>query len=282
MSEWRQSELYWINRVLSRLFVLGVFTWLSVLAPGLLGAFTLSELQKEKLFGDACKAPAELHQRQFFFLCFVPNRKVPSWVGYELNAELLRGTTERTDDFRPDTDLQAANRAELPDYVGTGFDRGHMAEAEAFVRNRRTMSATFLLSNMAPQTSALNRGRWRVLEENLREWVAEGDHAIIFTGNLFVTADFKPLDHIRFTKPGSTVEVPSHSFKAVLRQRGEDFEAIAFIMPNRRKTLPGPNADWAWSIDTLEALVHQDLFSFLPDEIEDDIEADFIIPKTFE
>ncbi|CAG0911930.1 unnamed protein product, partial [Cyprideis torosa] len=72
---------------------------------------------------------------------------------------------ERLDSFRVDLRIPAMFRAGLEDYVGSGYDRGHLI-ASADRRSSGVLnSETFLLSNMSPQHPRLNRGLWKTLEE---------------------------------------------------------------------------------------------------------------------
>lgn len=75
---------------------------------------------------------------------------------------------ERHDNFRPDFRVPPMFMADLVDYAGSGYDRGHLVasanQRELLVLN----SETFLLSNMSPQAPAFNRRIWRDLEEAVR------------------------------------------------------------------------------------------------------------------
>ena len=122
----------------------------------------------------------------WFITCHDNVHRVPEWVSYHLTAESLSGDAERRDDFRPDPDLSELHRAELDDYVGSGYDRGHMAPAAAFRRSEEAMSETFKLSNMAPQTPTLNRVMWRLLEDDVRELAGLAGSIWVFTGSLIV------------------------------------------------------------------------------------------------
>ncbi|MBG7606308.1 MAG: DNA/RNA non-specific endonuclease, partial [Actinobacteria bacterium] len=122
----------------------------------------------------------------WFITCHDNMHRVPEWVSYHLTAESLSGDAERTDDFRPDPALPERHRAELDDYVGSGYDRGHMAPAAAFRRSEEAMSETFKLSNMAPQTPSLNRVMWRLLEDDVRELASKSANIWVFTGSLVV------------------------------------------------------------------------------------------------
>ncbi|MGK7950263.1 MAG: DNA/RNA non-specific endonuclease [Xenococcaceae cyanobacterium] len=52
---------------------------------------------------------------------------IPNWVSWQLDRSWL-GNVDRSDDFRPDSDLPNGCYAVRPnDYRGSGYDRGHLA-----------------------------------------------------------------------------------------------------------------------------------------------------------
>ena len=85
-------------------------------------------------------------------------------------------TVERSDNFRADTRIPKRFRAGLKAYRGNGYDRGHLVGSANQNLLEIQNSETFLLSNMAPQAPALNRGRWRQLEQAIVEVDAPGQN----------------------------------------------------------------------------------------------------------
>jgi len=73
-----------------------------------------------------------------------------AWVLYRINAEQLRASVSRTDDFRRDGAVTTGS-ATLADYRLSGYDRGHPASAAAMAWSQEVMSESFYLSNMSPQ-----------------------------------------------------------------------------------------------------------------------------------
>ena len=65
-------------------------------------------------------------EREGYVLLHDSLKKVPLWVSYHLTRQHLQGTQERIDRFKPDPDLQVGKKAELSDYKGSGYDRGHI------------------------------------------------------------------------------------------------------------------------------------------------------------
>lgn len=56
------------------------------------------------------------------------------------------------------------------DYKNNIFDKGHLAPAATFSDNMENLKQTFSYLNCALQNQDLNRGEWRLLEEQERLW----------------------------------------------------------------------------------------------------------------
>lgn len=123
-------------------------------------------------------------------------------------AQILDAKGERrTNQFYPDPRIYRKGRAELEDYRGSGYDRGHLAGA-ANSPNQRAMAQTFSLANMVPQAPENNRGVWAKIETDVRKYVqrAKGD-VFVFTGPVF-EGEIRTIGKNR-------VWVPTHLFKLV-------------------------------------------------------------------
>lgn len=87
------------------------------------------------------------------------------------------------------------------DYVGSGFDRGHLVPAADRSETKKRLQSTFLFPNVLPQTPALNRGSWKKYEGKTRT-LAKSDSLLIVCGG----CDY----------PDSTALIPSRCFKLVI------------------------------------------------------------------
>jgi DNA/RNA endonuclease G (NUC1) len=56
------------------------------------------------------------------------------------------------------------------DYLKNIYDKGHLAPAATFSDNMENLKQTFSYLNCALQDQYLNRGEWRILEEQERVW----------------------------------------------------------------------------------------------------------------
>ncbi len=190
--------------------------------------------------------------------------KVPDWVAYRLTREKMRGTYPRSNNFRRDPDLDRGQRSELLDYKLSGFDRGHMAPAAAMKWDARAMSESFLLSNMAPQVgNGFNRGIWKVLERNVRDWTSERGILYVVTGPIYASEELHTIG-------GNKVSVPSHFYKVIFDP--VQVEAIAFILKNAKlQTSDLPT--FITSVDEVENLTGLDFLPKLQDAVEDVVES---------
>ena len=191
-----------------------------------------------------------------FHLAYNEQFEQAAWVAYVLTRdEIESGTIERTDNFRSDTSIVTGS-ASLADYRGSGFDRGHLAPAGDMKWDQLAMSQSFLMSNMSPQLPAFNRGIWRKLETEVRNWALEKDSLYVITGPLFSPAD------CLIGKNG--VGVPGYYFKVLVDLSPPDHDMIAFLLPNS-----GSSEDliqFAITVDSLEQLTAYDFFSVAPDQ----------------
>lgn len=234
-----------------------------------------TEIIKDSLnlfYGIAGKRGTIL-DKKYFIINHNDTWKIPCWVAYYLTSHDLQGTTKRQGGFYPDPELPLGLRAELADYIHSGYDRGHIAPAADFKRSKDAMTTTFLLSNMSPQTPELNRKIWQKLEEQVREHVNANGKAWIVTGNLFLSNDshfIAPSEFIGLNK----VAIPTHCFKVILLcNRHDIFSMYAFMLPNQKDTIKGMPANYILRVDRLEQITGYDFFPLLNDSIESKLES---------
>ncbi len=185
-----------------------------------------------------------------------------NWVAYSLKSSELIKAAKRSNRFKPDP-LVKTKSANTKDYTKTGFDRGHLAPAADMAFSITAMEESFFMSNISPQRPKFNRGIWKKLEENVRNWAEKEGNLFIVTGPVLTD---NPTDFIGRT---SKVVVPNYFYKALLDTTGTD-KAIAFILPNRGSDQP--LSDFVVSIDSLEIVLGRDLFHNLSDDVEFNIE----------
>ena len=112
--------------------------------------------------------------------------RTPVFVAQRLNRQTLATADQkRADRFFADARLPRGERAELEDYKGSGYSRGHMAPA-ADMPTHSAMAQSFSLANMVPQDIQHNGGAWAKIEQDTRRYVrrAQGDVYVI-TGPVF-------------------------------------------------------------------------------------------------
>ena len=134
--------------------------------------------------------------------------KTPLYVAQRLTRQTIDDADEkRAKRFFSDARLSRGERAELEDYKGSGYSRGHMAPA-GDMPTPTAMAQSFSLANMVPQNPQQNGGAWNKIEQDTRRYVrrARGDVYVI-TGPVFTAASPRI--------GASGVLVPTYLFKLV-------------------------------------------------------------------
>lgn len=202
----------------------------------------------------------ELVKHHYFTLSYAEAHEQAYWVFYELTKEEIGGTAERTDDFREDT-LVSTGSATLADYKGSGYDRGHIAPAADMAFNNTAMSESFYFSNMSPQHPSFNRGYWKKLEAEVRNWAYDRGQLFVASGPVLVS-EYEQIGP-------NKVSIPEFYYKVLLDTVKRT--TIAFLMPNIK--CKGDLMDYVVTVDSLEHLTGIDFNAHLPDSIEQQIEA---------
>lgn len=164
-----------------------------------------------------------------FVLSYNETCEQPNWVYYVSKPSDFRGEKiKRTNNFRGDK-LVPTRSAQLSDYKGSGYDRGHLKPAGDEPTNRKQMSETFVMSNMSPQAPSFNRGIWKKLESYVRNKTINSDSLIVITGG--VLNDSLP----RIGKNG--VCIPKYYYKVIYIFNKGETKLECFLLPNKKSTL---------------------------------------------
>ncbi len=149
--------------------------------------------------------------------------RTPLWSAEFLTAERVGQArmVKRKNAYHEETQLPFWHRAELEDYVRSGFDRGHLSPSGDMATDQEQYES-FSLANIIPQHRKNNQILWEGIEYSTRELVFERGDLYVVTGPIFEGEELQRLN--------GRVLVPSHVFKAIYDPaRGE---AGAYVAAN--------------------------------------------------
>ncbi len=179
--------------------------------------------------------------------------RTPLWTAEHLTPARIahaRGLP-REGSFHADKNLAEDHRAELEDYKGFGFDRGHMAP-NGDMPDEQSQAECFTLANMAPQVADTNRGIWRQIESEVRDLAETSADVYVVTGPIYEGEEIETLN--------GRVMVPTAFYKAVYdAKKGQ---GAAYVVKNADN-----NDDYETiSLTELKRRIGIDVFPALPEE----------------
>lgn len=185
-----------------------------------------------------------------YSVCYDVDRHISHWVAYPIFKKVYETPVlSRVNDFNYDpNDQLPVIPTRDQQYIGTGgngrgygawgYDRGHMLPQASRYNNYEPNRMTYYGTNMMPQDSTLNRNIWASLEGKVRGWggLQTYDTLYVVTGAAFKST--KTIDNAN-----GPIAVPSHCWKVLLRQRGnqnrqisqfkaDELKAIGFVFTN--------------------------------------------------
>ena len=226
------------------------------------------------LLGNPSNASADIANennylmvRPQYSLSYDRSEATPNWVAWRLDSVWVGSSpVPRQDDFRPDTTLPAGwYQVTDQDYSGSGYTRGHMCPSGDRTNTIPNNSATFLMTNMVPQTAANNTGPWEDLESYCRFLAGQGNELYIIAG---------PNGNIgTIGATQNRIVVPNVTWKVVLvLPNGSDdlnritrsTRAFGVIMSNQSINQNAPWRNFRVTVNAVENLTGYDFFSNVP------------------
>jgi len=211
-------------------------------------------------------------------LVYSEEQEEAKWVAHSITPEVITGTGGRTNDFRPDPKVKTGTAVEKDyflksdngkggfDYDGYGCDRGHLAPSADFRWSKKALSESYFYSNMSPQLPGFNREIWAGLENAIRAYLYRNPTSTLHV----VTGPILSPDLPKVTRSVNGVSIPEFFFKVIIdRTKGT---GIGFLVPHKEDTEDALEA-YAVSIDIVEKASGLDFFEGLPDEEENQLEA---------
>lgn len=150
-----------------------------------------------------------------FSVIYSEKLEQPIWLKY-------RSTNRPTNVNRGSMDFYGEKfikTSDNEDYKNNIYDKGHIAPAATFSDNMENLKQTFSYLNSALQDQYLNRGEWRLLEEQERKW--DDLESLTVVVKVFFDKTSKKLP------TGSTV--PSYFQKHIYFEKQKKWKCFVFL-----------------------------------------------------
>jgi endonuclease G len=226
-----------------------------------------------------------LMKKKFYALSYNNSLGTPNWASWRLVKGDL-GDSPRFP-FLPDTELPPGfKKITTKDYVGSGFDRGHMCNHSDRAGSNEASKSTFVMTNIIPQSSANNQKGWDQLEEYCRSLARAGKELYIVCGPQGKGGEGKA--GFKATIANGKIVVPAKTWKVVLvlaksGKVDQNTRLIGVIMPNDQSV----GFDWAKfrvAVKEIEDLTGHKFFdqaeATILDPLKDEADAVPIPPPT--
>lgn len=214
---------------------------------------------------DASHAIQFLHNK-CYDVGYSNERANPLWVAYRVSDHQDGQVDKRQDKFITDTRTSAKIVHEH--YNHSGYDRGHMApnHAIAVMCDDEAQKETFLLSNITPQSKALNQRWWERLERvELSYFTHTFKEVWVIDGPVFAA---HPV-----LLPNGPVQVPEACYKIFIARKADQWHVLAFLADQGVKG-DEPLSQYRVSINDIESRVGLDFLTSLPDELKNHLKQD--------
>ena len=150
-----------------------------------------------------------------FEVLYSQNLEQPLWIKYRSTnrpTNVNRGTM----DFYKEPNIKTSD---ADDYAKNIYDKGHGAPAASFSDNMENLKQTFSYLNCILQDQYLNRGEWRLLEEQERKW--DDDENLTVLIKIFFDTPVKRIP--------TNAAIPSHLQKHIYFEKQKKWKCFVFL-----------------------------------------------------
>ena len=154
-------------------------------------------------------------KNQVFEVLYSQKLESPLWLKY-------RSTNRPTNVNRGTMDFymeKTIHTSDAEDYAKNIYDKGHLAPAASFSDNMENLKQTFSYLNCMLQDQYMNRGEWRLLEEQERKWDDVENLTIII--KVFFDKTVKRLP--------TNAAIPSHMQKHIYFEKQKVWKCFVFL-----------------------------------------------------
>ncbi|MEO5582137.1 MAG: DNA/RNA non-specific endonuclease, partial [Saprospiraceae bacterium] len=195
-----------------------------------------------------------VHHR-YFILSYSEPDKQAEWVAYILTRENLNKHKLRRFNYFSVDDHIPGGSSNYFDYAGSGYSRGHLAPSIDMSFDSTANRESFFMSNISPQVIEFNKGIWRELEDNVRDWARSYKRLFIVSGPVLKVGAINKIGK-------NQVTVPSLFYKVILQMDSTDISGIGFMIPN---AVSGkPLNEYIYPIDSIEQITGINFFKTIP------------------
>lgn len=228
-----------------------------------------------------------LMEKLGFTLSYNASKMEPNWVSWHL-SEADFGSVKLDRYFCADATLPANwKKVEHKHYSNTGLTRGHNCPSGDRTNTEEAQKATYVMTNMIPQTGNNNNKTWNNLEIYIRDEVKKGKEAYIVMGHYGLGAKVcdngngaydctkyrnRNVHYLENEQDGILITVPKRIFKVILllpngdndyqriEENIEGIELIAVDTPNS-DDLSFDWTDYIVTVEEIEKNVEKDIYT---------------------
>ena len=132
----------------------------------LLSLFIVGCTTDNELIAQSCDRESVIIKNEVFHVNYSEKLEQPLWVIYT-SKNRPKNVDRGSMNFYTVDGICTSDNA---DYYRNIYDKGHMAPAATFSDSMENLKLTFSYLNCSLQDQYLNRGEWRLLEEQERVW----------------------------------------------------------------------------------------------------------------